>query len=101
MAAGVPARTVWVPGTCYPEFYLLDDDGKGHWFPCEMTENRSFGGTSETRPILQKGDNVAAIDPATKKKVKHRFLPETLIGLPTSGGGSLSPRLVCEQVENP
>ncbi len=100
-SADIPARTVRVPGHCYPEFYLLDKDGQGRWFPCQATGTRSFGGMPDPRPILQKGDNVAAIDPATKKKVKHRFLPETLMGLPTGGGGSLSPRLVCEQVENP
>ena len=97
----VPARTVRVPGHCYPEFYLLDKEGQGRWFPCQATGSRAFGGMPDPRPILQKGDNVAAIDPATKKKVKHRFLPETLMGFPTGGGGSLSPRLLCEKVENP
>ncbi len=100
-SAEVPARTVRVPGHCYPEFYLLDKEGQGRWFPCQATGSRAFGGMPDPRPILQKGDNVAAIDPATKKKVKHRFLPETLMGFPTGGGGSLSPRLVCEQVDNP
>jgi len=97
----IPARTVRVPGHCYPEFYLLDKEGQGQWFPCQATGTRAFGGMPDPRPVLQKGDNVAATDPSTKKKVKHRFLPETLMGFPTGGGGSLVPRLVCEQVENP
>ena len=56
-AKGVPARTVWIPGHCYAEFYLLDDEGKGHWFPCQVAGARAFGEMNEFRPILQKGDN--------------------------------------------
>lgn len=56
-AADIPARTVWVPGHCYPEFYLVDKEGAGHWFPCQAAGSRAFGGIPETRPILQKGDN--------------------------------------------
>ena len=29
----IPARAVWIPGHTYPEFYLEDEKGKGHWFP--------------------------------------------------------------------
>jgi len=76
-AAGTPARTVWVPDHCYPEFYLVDDDGKGHWFPCEMKGNRSFGGTNETRPILQKGDNFR---PPYNRHDRQRYLAEYLTG---------------------
>ncbi len=56
-ASGIPARTVWVPGHCYAEFYLEDDKGKGYWFPCQPAGTRDFGGIGETRAILQKGDN--------------------------------------------
>ena len=56
-AKGVPARTVWIPGHCYAEFYLDDDEGKGHWFPCQVAGARAFGAMSDMRPILQKGDN--------------------------------------------
>jgi hypothetical protein len=56
-AAGIPARTVWVQGHCYPEFYLLDAAGEGHWFPCQAAGTRSFGGIPEYRPVLSKGDN--------------------------------------------
>lgn len=98
-AAGIPARTVRVPGHCYPEFYLLDAEGKGHWYPCQASGSRAFGRMPDPRPILQKGDNVPGVDPRTKKKVRHRFLPETLVGLPVGSGGSLRPQLVCEQVK--
>ena len=56
-AEGIPARTVWVPGHCYPEFYLLDGAGQGHWIPCQSAGDRQFGTIVEPRPILQKGDN--------------------------------------------
>jgi transglutaminase-like putative cysteine protease len=57
-ASKIPARAVWIPGHTYPEFYLVDDQGKGHWFPCQAAgADRQFGGMNEDRPILQKGDN--------------------------------------------
>jgi len=56
-AADIPARTVWVEGHCYPEFYLADAEGKGHWFPCQAAGSRAFGGIPEFRPVLSKGDN--------------------------------------------
>jgi hypothetical protein len=57
-AADIPARLVWIPSHVYPEFYLEDDKGQGHWFPCQTQGSREFGGISETRPIWQKGDNI-------------------------------------------
>ena len=54
--AKVPARMVWIPDHCYPEFYLEDSDGKGHWFPCQAAGTRQFGRMDEYRPVLQKGD---------------------------------------------
>ena len=56
-AADIPARTVWVSGHVYPEFYLCDGTGEGHWFPCQWRSARQFGGITDLRPILQKGDN--------------------------------------------
>jgi transglutaminase-like putative cysteine protease len=56
-ASNIPARTVWVPGHCYPEFYLQDEQGRGQWLPCQVAGQRDFGRIFETRPILQKGDN--------------------------------------------
>ena len=54
---GIPARAVWIPGHTYPEFYLADATGKGHWFPCQAAgQNHEFGEMREDRPILQKGD---------------------------------------------
>ena len=55
-SAGVPARKVHVPDHCYGEFYLEDEHGQGHWYPCQLAGDRQFGEMNEYRPILQKGD---------------------------------------------
>ncbi len=55
-AARIPARVVWIPNHCYPEFYLADETGEGYWFPCQVAGTRSFGSMPEYLPILQKGD---------------------------------------------
>lgn len=55
-ASGVPARIVWIPNHCYPEFYLQDATGTGYWFPCQVAGTRNFGSMPEYLPILQKGD---------------------------------------------
>jgi len=54
----VPARTVWVEGHVYAEFYLQDAEKKGHWFPAQLSGRRDFGSMSEPRIIQQKGDNI-------------------------------------------
>lgn len=76
-ASGVPARIVWVPDHCYPEFYLDDRDGKGHWFPCQAAGTREFGGITEHRPILQKGDNFSVPE---KSRERQRYVSEYLTG---------------------
>ncbi|MGE0606363.1 MAG: transglutaminase family protein [Pirellulales bacterium] len=81
-AQGIPARTVWVPGHCYPEFYLQDASGEGHWFPLEATSPGQFGGIADFRPILQKGDDFASPE---KKGDRWRYLRGTLKGFPTPG----------------
>lgn len=77
----IPARTVWVDGHCYAEFYLLDDSGQGHWFPSQVAGARAFGHMSNRQIILQKGDNFRV--PEMRKRV--RFVPEFLTG---KGGGA-------------
>jgi vacuolar-type H+-ATPase subunit F/Vma7 len=81
-ANGVPARTVWVPGHCYPEFYLVDAEGQGHWFPCEAAGSRSFGGIADQRPILQKGDNFRDND---RPRDRLRYLSEFFTCKTTTG----------------
>lgn len=70
-AKGVPARTVWIPGHCYAEFYLNDDEAKGHWFPCQLAGARAFGAMSDMRPILQKGDSFR---PPYDRRDQQRFM---------------------------
>jgi len=83
-ASGIPARTVWVPDHCYPEFYLVDADGKGYWFPCQAAGSRAFGGIPEHRPILQKGDNFRDPD---RPKDHLRYVSEFLKGSTFKGSG--------------
>ncbi len=94
-AAGIPARTVWVPGHCYPEFYLVDKEGKGRWFPCQSAGKREFGGISETRPILQKGDNFR---PPKGSKERQRYMAERVIGTPSRNGGQPQVQWIHETV---
>jgi hypothetical protein len=83
-AADIPARTVWVPGHCYPEFYLVDGEGNGYWFPCQAAGARAFGEMPDERPILQKGDNFKVPE---KPREPQRYVAEFLKGLPVPGGG--------------
>ena len=95
-AAGIPARTVWVTGHCYPEFYLLDDQSQGHWFPCQAAGTRAFGAMPEQRPILQKGDNFRVPE---KPRERQRYVAEFLRGIPTKNGGKPQVRFVRELLE--
>lgn len=70
----IPARTVWVPGHCYPEFYLHDQDGKGHWIPCQIAGTRDFGSMPDLRPILQKGDNYRVPEKPQPQRYVAEFL---------------------------
>jgi hypothetical protein len=91
-AAGIPARMVWIPSHCYPEFYLVDGDDQGHWFPCQAAGDRAFGGIPEQRLILQKGDSFRA--PWDRRE--HRYLPEHVAGLRTPGSGEPRVKFVRE-----
>jgi hypothetical protein len=80
----VPARTVWVPDHVYAEFYLMDDQGVGRWYPCQVAGPRDFGGLSDNRLILQKGENITV----PEERGAQRFVPEFL-----RGKGPGSPRV--------
>jgi hypothetical protein len=90
----IPARMVWVPGYCYPEFYLLDREGRGHWFPCRMTDDGSFGSIAEFRTILQKGDNFTVPEKLSKRQ---RYVSEFL----NSSTGRPRVSFVHERVNEP
>ena len=75
-AVKIPARTVWVVDHVHAEFYLQDQNGKGYWLPCQVAGPRDFGGISDHRPILQKGENFKL----PGKREVLRFVPESLTG---------------------
>jgi hypothetical protein len=79
-ATGIPARCVWVPGHCYPEFYLEDERGQGHWYPCQVAGTRIFGAMPEARPILQKGDSFHVAG----NRQPVRYVQETLTAKSTT-----------------
>ena len=93
---GIPARTVWVPGHCYPEFYLDDAEGEGHWFPCQAAGTRAFGSMPEYRPILQKGDNFRV----PEKKGRQRYVSEQLKIVDVMGPNSPKVEFVREVLTN-
>lgn len=99
-AIGVPARMVRVPNHCYPEFCLVDAEGKEHWLPCQVSGTRAFGAMPDPRPILQKGDNLQVMDPNTKKMQRYRFPPENLIGFPVGSDGSITQQAIRERVKD-
>ncbi|MEX1224514.1 MAG: transglutaminase-like domain-containing protein [Pirellulales bacterium] len=92
----VPARTVWIPGHCYPEFYLEDAEGNGHWFPAQAAGSRAFGAMPEYRPILQKGDNFNV----PEHRERMRYVSEFLKGKATRGGGSPEVKFIREVLPN-
>jgi len=92
-AEGIPARTVWVEGHCYPEFYLVDAAGNGWWFPCQIAGAPAFGGMPDQLPILQKGDNFRDPDRPGKSL---RYLSEFISGSAVDGGGSPKVRWIRE-----
>jgi len=104
-ASGIPARTVRIPGHCYPEFYLEDAQGQGHWYPAEASGSEAFGGIRTHTPIMQKGDalraSVAHIEGGRLRTVTEtvRFLPENLTSMNLKAGGRPAMKLVCEPAE--
>lgn len=78
-AHNVPARMVWVTDHSYPEFYLEDDEGNGHWFPCQVSGSQAFGSMPETRPILQKGDSIRI--PEKRKRERYASMYLNIRGL--------------------
>ncbi len=81
-AKGIPARAVWIPSHTYPEFYLVDGAGNGHWFPCQAAGTYQFGEMEEVKPILQKGDRFKL--PGSKKYL--RYVQPTLVAKDATAG---------------
>jgi hypothetical protein len=103
-AARIPARMVWLPNHCYPEFYLEDDSGQGHWFPCQVAGTRNFGSMPEYLPILQKGDRFKVpektdierylADYLKSQKVLGRGKPQVTFIRQLLGDANLAPPII-------
>lgn len=79
----VPARMVWVVDGCYAEFYLEDSKDKGYWFPANLAaKEKEFGQVTDTKPIMQKGDNIKV----PENKEAYRFVPEFIKASGVAGG---------------
>ncbi len=92
--ARVPARIVWVPDHCYPEFYLEDADGNGHWIPCQAAGTRQFGRMDEYRPVLQKGDRFKV----PEKRTPIRYISE-FFKCDRKGKRNPDPMFIRERIE--
>jgi hypothetical protein len=80
----IPARTVWVSGHCFAEFYLETAAGEGYWMPCQIAGAGDFPEMPDFRPILQKGDSFKV----PEEKLPQRYVHEVLTGIPLPGSGS-------------
>ena len=69
-AGNIPARTVWVEGHCYPEFYLLDDKGEGHWFPVPGGRQPGVRRHSRVAPRALQGRQL----PSSLQSLRHAAL---------------------------
>lgn len=90
----IPARMVFTYGHCYAEFYLEDDEGQGHWLPAQLAGVPTLGFCSESRPIIQKGDNYKT--PETPKE-RQRMVTEYFTA--AGRGGKPSVKFVSEIVQ--
>ncbi|MEM9410968.1 MAG: transglutaminase domain-containing protein [Planctomycetota bacterium] len=84
-SAKIPARMVFAEGNMYAEFYLVDPERNGHWFPCNVAGRRQFGSMVEPRIILQKGDNIKV----PEKKERQKYCAEFVMG-----NGPIKPTVV-------
>ncbi len=92
--ARIPARMVWIPDHCYPEFYLQDGEGNGFWFPCQAAGTRQFGRMDEYRPVLQKGDRFKVPEKSTPMRYVSEFFQ-----CDRQGKGTPRPNFVREMIE--
>ena len=92
--ARIPARMVWIPDHCYPEFYLEDSQGQGFWFPCQAAGTRQFGRMDEYRPVLQKGDRFKT----PEQRMRQRYVSE-FFKCDKKGKSDPRPKFIREQIE--
>ncbi len=82
----IPSRIVFAKaGASYAEFMLAGPESEPlHWFPCDVSGIREFGGLSEPRMILQKGDGI---------KVPEKKHPQKYVAEFMSCSGNVKPRV--------
>jgi transglutaminase-like putative cysteine protease len=72
----VPARMVWVIESQHTEFYLVDEQGKGRWFPVVFGGFSEFGSLSSPKLIEMKGDSFRV----PEKKEPQKYVFENVTG---------------------
>ena len=82
-ALEIPARLVRVPGHCWAEFYLVDDEKNGYWFPAQVAGTEELGSMQDTRVILQKGDSFRLPE---SPKEEELYVKELFMGVVKEGG---------------
>ena len=82
-AIDVPARLVRVPGHCWAEFYLVDDEKQGFWFPAQVAGTEELGSLQDNRVILQKGDSFRVPE---EPKEEQLYVKELFMGTVKDGG---------------
>ncbi len=82
-AVEIPARLVRVPGHCWAEFYLVDDEKNGYWFPAQVAGTEELGSMQDTRVILQKGDSFRLPE---SPKEEELYVKELFMGVVKEGG---------------
>jgi transglutaminase-like putative cysteine protease len=72
----VPARMVWVIESQHAEFYLVNDQGVGRWFPVVFGGFTEFGSLSSPKLIEMKGDSFEV----PEKKERQKYVFEHVVG---------------------
>ncbi|MBQ9873140.1 MAG: transglutaminase family protein [Thermoguttaceae bacterium] len=96
-ASDIPARLVRVPGHCWAEFYLVDDEKNGYWFPAQVAGTEPLGSLQDARVILQKGDSFHL--PETPKE-ESLYVKELFMGNVKDGGGDPEHQFIQETDPN-
>jgi hypothetical protein len=94
---------VWVPDHNWAEFYLIDEQGEGHWIPAHTACYFWFGWTGAHELVLQKGDRLRMPERGNRlfrlqedwlrcsgRKPQVRYIAE-LTPLPASTGADPGP----------
>lgn len=72
----VPARMVWVIESQQAEFFLIDEEGQGRWFPVVFGGFTEFGSLTAPKLIEMKGDSFEV----PEKKEPQKYVFEHVVG---------------------